>query len=69
MSETSSVDDFDVSVRDYEGFIQSLRELPDRCAADVGELATRIGAKKLALIRWSRADLRFARLVASKMSQ
>jgi hypothetical protein len=69
MSEMTTVEDFDVPVHDHELLVQSLSELPDRCAADVGELASRIGAKKLALIRWSRSDVRFARLVASKVCQ
>ena len=45
----------------------ALRGLPDRCAADVGELTRRIGADKLLLIRWVRTDSHFARLVASKI--
>jgi hypothetical protein len=52
---------------DYRVAALALNSLPDRCALDVGELAKRIGADKLELIRWSRADIQFARLIASKV--
>jgi hypothetical protein len=46
----------------------ALSHLPDRCALDVTELAHRIGADKLELITWVRADISFARLIASKIT-
>jgi hypothetical protein len=53
---------------EYYQALAALRELPDRCAANIDELANRIGAKKLTLIGWLRADVKFARLVASKVT-
>jgi hypothetical protein len=52
---------------DYRLFV-TVNNLPNRCAIDVAALADRIGADKLELIRWMRADIAFARLVASKVS-
>ena len=52
---------------ELEYALQALRELPDGCAADLGDLARRVGSEKLALIAWSRANLEFARLLASKV--
>jgi hypothetical protein len=46
----------------------TLDRLPDRCAADVNELAELIQVDKLELIQWMRADIGFARLVASKVA-
>jgi hypothetical protein len=46
----------------------ALHNLPDRCVLDLGELADRIGADKLDLIMWARADIGFARLMASKVT-
>lgn len=46
----------------------ALRNLPDRCAVDVDELARRIGVDKLDLIAWARADIQLARLIAWKVS-
>jgi hypothetical protein len=57
------------ATRDYQLALSALNRLPDRCAVDVGELAERIGADKLELITWVRADIKFARLIASKVSQ
>jgi hypothetical protein len=54
---------------DYELAVSAIRNLRDHCAADVEELANRIGAQKLTLIGWLRADVQFARLVASKVSR
>lgn len=45
----------------------AVRDLPDGCACTVGELADRIGVDKLALLRWTRTDMRFALLAASKV--
>ena len=45
-----------------------VQNLPDRCAQNVTELATRIGADKLDLLNWARCDLEFARLIASKVT-
>jgi hypothetical protein len=53
----------------YRLVLVALRDLPDHCAADVDDLATRVGAEKLTLIRWIRADLDFARLTAAKISR
>jgi hypothetical protein len=47
----------------------ALRALPDGCARSVGELADRIGIDKLVLIHWTRVDVRFALLAASKVRQ
>ena len=52
---------------DYRLFA-AVNSLPDRCAIDVAALADRIGADKLELIRCMRADIAFARLIASKVS-
>ncbi|MBM0104594.1 hypothetical protein JM946_07535 [Steroidobacter sp. S1-65] len=49
--------------------LSALNRLPDHCALDVGELAARIGADKLELITWGRADIKFARLLASKVTK
>lgn len=54
--------------RRYQRALSALNGLPDRCAADVGELAERIGADKLDLINWMRSDIGFARLIASKVT-
>lgn len=56
------------AVRSYRSALSALEGLPDHCALDVGELAHRIGADKLELIQWVRADIRFARLIASKIA-
>jgi hypothetical protein len=56
------------TTRDYELAVTALRNLPDHSAADVNELAERIGVQKLTLIGWLRADLQFARLAASKVN-
>jgi hypothetical protein len=55
--------------RDYQLALSALSSLPDHCAMDVGELANRIGADKLALISWVRTDLSFARLIESKVTK
>jgi hypothetical protein len=57
----------DATAYDYELAVSAVRGLPDRSAADVNELATRIGAQKLTVIKWLRTDLKFARLVESKV--
>jgi hypothetical protein len=57
------------AVRDYRLAKAALTTLPDRCAGDLGELATRIGADKLALISWVRTDVSFARLIESKVTK
>jgi hypothetical protein len=56
------------STRNYELALLALDALPNHCARDVGELASRIGADKLELISWGRADIKFARLLASKVA-
>ncbi|MET0660518.1 MAG: hypothetical protein ABW110_20430 [Steroidobacteraceae bacterium] len=56
------------SINSYRMALHALEHLPDRCASDVGELAKRIGADKLELVTWSRADLAFARLLAAKLA-
>jgi hypothetical protein len=61
--------DRDISATiDYRRALSAVNSLPDHCAPDVGELASRIGADKLDLIRWAREDIRFARLIASKVA-
>ncbi len=45
----------------------AVRDLPDGCACTVAELAERLGIDKLVLIRWMRANVRFALLAASKV--
>jgi hypothetical protein len=47
--------------------VLALNDLPDHCAVDVGELAKRISVDKLELVFWARADIEFARLLASKV--
>jgi hypothetical protein len=47
--------------------VSALNNLPNNCASDVTDLAGRIGADKLELIQWLRADIKFARLIASKV--
>jgi hypothetical protein len=63
----SSIESINSQMQEYASAVSALRSLPDHCAADVEEIARRIGTEKLALIGWSRADLKFARLVASKV--
>ena len=58
----------DSALQDYRRVMLALHHLPDRCALDVTELADRIGADKLELITWVRADITFARLIASKIT-
>lgn len=55
--------------REYQQAVLALSRLPDHCAVDAGELARRIGVDKLELIQWVRADVTFARLIASKMTK
>ncbi len=55
--------------QEYARAVLALQQLPDRCAASVGELADRIGADKLLLIQWSRTDVECARLIASKVAR
>jgi len=54
---------------DYRVAVLALSDLPDHCALDLGELAKRIGADKLELIRWGRADIELARLIESKVAK
>ncbi len=62
-------DDASPATRDYRRALLMLRSLPDHCAMDVGALAERIGADKLELIQWVRADIAFARLIESKVTK
>lgn len=55
------------TIHEYQLAVSALRSLPDQCAADVEDLANRIGAHKLTLIGWLRADLQLARLAAAKI--
>lgn len=57
----------ETATRSYQLALLALQGVPEHCAQDVGELAGRIGADKLQLIKWIRADVDFARLIASKM--
>jgi hypothetical protein len=52
---------------DYRRAFSAVNDLPDHSVLNVGELAARIGADKLDLIRWAREDLGFARLIVSKV--
>ena len=56
------------AARSYRLALSAVQNLPDRCALNVGELADQIGADKLDLLNWVRADLEFARLIASKVA-
>jgi hypothetical protein len=51
----------------YQIVVSALRQLPNNCVADLDELVHRIGADKLEVIQWSRADITFAYLVDSKL--
>lgn len=55
------------STYEYYRALGALKELPNHCAVDIDDLAARIGTKKLTLIGWLRADIKFARLVLSKV--
>jgi hypothetical protein len=57
------------TAREYQMALNALSSLPDHCAEDLGALANRIGADKLALISWVRMDLTFARLIESKVTK
>jgi hypothetical protein len=52
----------------YRAALLALGTLPDQCAVDVTELAARLGADKLELVTWARADIKFARLLAAKLA-
>lgn len=56
------------AAREYQLARAALSTLPDHCAFDVAELASRIGADKLALLSWVRTDVSFARLIDSKVT-
>jgi hypothetical protein len=62
-------DDVETVERDYWRVLRLLRSLPDQCALDVGDLADQVGADKLELIQWVRADIAFARLIESKVTK
>lgn len=68
MDTTVLADTDNSSARNHRLALSMLLTLPDHCALDVGELAKQIGADKLQLITWVRADLHFARVVASKVT-
>lgn len=68
MAHKASSESTAVTTADFELAVSALRNLPDHSVADVNELANRIGVQKLTLIGWSRADLQFARLAASKVN-
>ena len=53
----------------YQLALSALNGLPDHCVTNMSELADRIGVDKLELITWIRADIRFARLIASKVTK
>ena len=67
--ETGLEDDVETARHDYRRVLGLLRGLPDHCAMDVGALADRVGADKLELIQWVRADITFARLIESKVTK
>lgn len=54
---------------EYDLAVRALRQLPDHSVVDAGELARQIGVDKLELIQWVRADVTFARLTASKLTE
>lgn len=62
-------DDIEIVEHDYPRVLRLLRNLPDHCALDLGALADQIGADKLELIQWVRADITFARLIESKVTK
>lgn len=62
-------DELEIARHDYRRVLGLLRSLPDHCAVDVGALADRVGADKLELIQWVRADITFARLIESKVTK
>lgn len=55
--------------RGYQLALSALKSLPDHSVMGMDELADRIGADKLELIAWVRADIKFARLIASKVTK
>jgi hypothetical protein len=65
----STADSAPLGTDDYELIASALRRLPDRSTENLTELADRIGAQKLKIISRVRTDLKFARLVASKICQ
>ena len=62
-------DDVETAEQDFRRVLRALSSLPDHSALDVGDLADQVGADKLELIQWVRADLRFARLIESKVTK
>lgn len=62
-------DDVETVEHDYWRVLRRLRSLPDQCALDLGDLADQVGADKLELIQWVRADIAFARLIESKVTK
>jgi hypothetical protein len=62
-------DEVETVEHDYWRVLRLLRSLPDQCALDLGDLAEQIGADKLELIHWVRADIAFARLIESKVTK
>ncbi|WP_116812438.1 hypothetical protein [Steroidobacter cummioxidans] len=62
-------DEIEAAAHDYGRVLRLLRSLPDHCALDVGALADQVGADKLELIQWVRADITFARLIESKVTK
>ena len=61
-------DSFSAVAINHRITVSAVQNLPDRCAQNVTDLAARIGADKLDLLNWARADLEFARLIASKVT-
>jgi len=47
----------------------TVEELARSLRLDVGDLADQVGADKLELIQWVRADIAFARLIDSKVTK
>lgn len=68
MSAQLHIEEVPRAARDHRVALTELSRLPDRCAVDLAEVATRIGADKLELIQWMRADIAVARLLASKLT-
>lgn len=67
--DTQVEDDVETVQHDFRRVLRILSSLPDHSALDVGALADQVGADKLELIQWVRADITFARLIESKVTK
>jgi hypothetical protein len=62
--ETMTTETMDI----YATARHALHDICDESVANVGEVADRLSIDKLTLIQLARADMKFARLVAAKIS-